>query len=152
MKIDVGLAMGLKTPFYWYDLDVLESTLSEIKNCISGKPIKVHYAIKANCNPKLLKVISAEGFGADCVSAREINAAINSGFSSDSICFAGVGKTDRDLIAGMSKGIGYFNIESIEELEVLDGLAKEYGCKPKVALRVNPDIDAHTHHYITTGI
>ena len=152
MKIDLQLAEGLKTPLYWYDLSLLNATLDEIKECIAGHPVKVHYAVKANCNPKILKTISDAGFGADCVSGREVTAAIKSGFDPKSICFAGVGKTDRELIGGMQAGIGYFNVESIEELQVLEELAKEYGYCPDVALRVNPNIDAHTHHYITTGL
>ena len=152
MKIDLELAEGLKTPFYLYDQQLLEDTLDEIKNCIEGKPVKVHYAIKANNNPKVLKVIAEAGFGADCVSGREVSAAIKAGFKPETICYAGVGKTDRELISGMKAGIAYFNVESLEELEVLAELAKEYGYKPNVALRVNPNIDAHTHHYITTGL
>lgn len=152
MNIDIELAEGLKTPLYWYDLSLLQDTLKEIDRCIAGKPVKVHYAVKANCNPKILKVISAAGFGADCVSGREITAALNAGFSPEEICYAGVGKTDRELIQGMKTGIGYFNVESLEELEVLDSLAAEYGYRARVCLRVNPNIDAHTHHYITTGL
>lgn len=152
MNIDLNLAEGLKTPLYWYDLNLLQATLDEIKHCIKGRPVKVHYAVKANCNSKILKVISDAGLGADCVSGREISAAIKAGFSPESICFAGVGKTDRELIGAMQARIGCFNTESLEELEVLEALAKEYGYKPDVALRVNPNIDAHTHHYITTGL
>ena len=152
MNIDLQLVEGLKTPLYWYDLQLLNATLDEIQKCISSKPVKVHYAVKANCNPKILKVIAESGLGADCVSGREITAAMNAGFSPDTICYAGVGKTDRELIAGMSKKISYFNCESLEELEVLDHLAEEMGYHPSVALRVNPNIDAHTHHYITTGL
>lgn len=152
MNFDVELAEGLKTPLYWYDLSILNATLDEIKRCIADKPVKVHYAVKANCNPKILKIISGAGFGADCVSGREVTAAIKSGFRPETVCFAGVGKTDRELIGGMQAGIGYFNVESIEELKVLDELAHEYGYQPSVALRVNPNIDAHTHHYITTGL
>lgn len=152
MNINIQLAEGLKTPLYWYDRELLVATLEEIKKCISGKRVKVHYAVKANCNPKIMKIISEAGFGADCVSGREITAAINSGFKPDSICYAGVGKTDRELIGAMKAGIDYFNVESIEELEVLDSLAGKYGFTPNVALRVNPNIDAHTHHYITTGL
>ena len=152
MNIDITLAEGLKTPLYWYDLELLNATLAEINRCIAGTPIKVHYAVKANCNPKLLQVISDAGMGADCVSGREITAAIKSGFLPVSICYAGVGKTDRELIQGMKSGIGYFNVESLEELEILSQLAKEYGYTPSVCLRVNPNIDAHTHHYITTGL
>lgn len=152
MNIDIELAEGLKTPLYWYDRTLLEKTLSEINRCISGKPVKVHYAIKANNNPKLLKVISEAGLGADCVSGREISAAVKAGFRPESICYAGVGKTDREIITGFQANIGYFNVESIEELEVIAELAKAYGKLPKICLRVNPDIDAHTHHYITTGL
>ena len=152
MSIDVKLAEGLRTPFYWYDLELLKQTLDELNACIKDKPVKVHYAIKANHNPKLLKVISEAGLGADCVSGREITAAINAGFPAESICYAGVGKTDRELLLAMFKGIGYLNVESLEELEILSLLAQENGFKPNVALRVNPNIDAHTHHYITTGL
>lgn len=152
MKIDLTLAEGLKTPLYWYDRELLEATLDEIKSCISGKPVKVHYAVKANCNPKLLKIISEAGLGADCVSGREISAALKAGFLPDTICYAGVGKTDRELILGMKEQIAYFNSESLEELEVLESLAREYGYKAKICLRVNPNIDAHTHEKITTGL
>ena len=152
MNIDLELAEGLKTPFYWYDLSLLNATLEEIKKCIKGHPVKVHYAVKANCNPKVMKVISEAGLGADCVSGREVKAAIKAGFDPDTICYAGVGKTDRELIESMNANIAYFNVESLEELEVLEHLAKEYNHKPNVCLRVNPNIDAHTHHYITTGL
>lgn len=152
MRIDLELAEGLKTPLYYYDRELLEATLDEIKECIKDKPVKVHYAMKANCNPKIMKIIADAGFGADCVSGREITAAIKAGFLPETICYAGVGKTDRELIGGMEAGIGYFNVESLEELEVLAQLAREYGYHANVALRVNPDIDAHTHHYITTGL
>ena len=152
MNIDIDLAKGLKTPLYWYDYQILQATLDEINRCISGTPVKVHYAVKANSNKKLLKVISEAGLGADCVSGREVTAAINAGFKPDTICYAGVGKTDRELILGMKSGIAYFNVESIEELKVLEQLAEEYGYNPNVCLRVNPNIDAHTHHYITTGL
>ena len=152
MKIDIALAEGLKTPLYWYDREILENTLKEINSCIKGYPVKVHYAIKANCNPKILKMIAEAGLGADCVSGREISAALKAGFTPDGICYAGVGKTDRELILGMKEQISYFNSESIEELEVLEELAKEYDYRPNVCLRVNPNIDAHTHHYITTGL
>lgn len=152
MNIDTQLADGLKTPLYWYDLNILNATIDEIKKCIAGKPVKVHYAIKANCNPKILKVISDSGLGADCVSGREVKAAIKAGFKPTSVCYAGVGKTDRELIESMAAGIGYFNVESLEELEILNQLAEEYDRQPSVALRVNPNIDAHTHHYITTGL
>lgn len=152
MKIDLQLAEGLRTPFYWYDLSLLHNTLNEIKRCISGKPVMVHYAVKANNNPAVMKVIAEAGFGADCVSGREISASVAAGFITESICYAGVGKMDREIILGMQRGIGFFNVESFEELGIIAQLAEEYGYKPNIALRVNPGIDAHTHHYITTGL
>lgn len=87
---------GVSTPFYYYDMELLRSTLNEIKECISGSDVHVHYAIKANGNPEILKVIADSGFGADCVSGGEIEAALAAGFSNDSIYYAGVGKTDRN--------------------------------------------------------
>lgn len=152
MNIDIRMAEGLKTPFYYYDLSLLESTLATINECIKGKPVKVHYAVKANCNPKILEIIAGAGLGADCVSGREITASVKAGFPADTVCYAGVGKTDRELIQGMKSGIAYFNVESLEELERIEQLAQEWGYHPNVCLRVNPDIDAHTHHYITTGL
>ena len=143
---------GVSTPFYYYDMELLRSTLNEIKECISGSDVHVHYAIKANGNPEILKVIADSGFGADCVSGGEIEAALAAGFSNDSIYYAGVGKTDREIIFGIESGIGCFNVESIEELKVISELGERCGKKVPVALRVNPNIDAHTHEYITTGL
>ncbi len=143
---------GVSTPFYYYDMELLRSTLNEIKECIVGSDVHVHYAIKANGNPEILKVIADSGFGADCVSGGEIEAALAAGFSNDSIYYAGVGKTDREIIFGIESGIGCFNVESIEELKVISELGERCGKKVPVALRVNPNIDAHTHEYITTGL
>lgn len=152
MNIDIEKVKEAGTPLYWYDKELLAATLSEIKRCIDGRPIKVHYAVKANSNPAVLRMISAEGLGADCVSSGEITAAVSAGFSPSEICFAGVGKTDRELLAAMARGIAFFNAESLEELEVMQELAAANGYHPDIAIRVNPNIDAHTHHYITTGL
>lgn len=152
MKVDINLVKGLKTPLYWYDKDLLEETIEAVKKCIKDKPVKIHYAVKANSNPEILKIISNSGFGADCVSGREIRSAISCGFLPENISYAGVGKTDNEILTGLTAKIGYFNVESFEELEVIRNLAKQQGLKADVALRVNPDIDAHTHHYITTGL
>ena len=152
MNIDIEKVKEAGTPLYWYDKELLAATLSEIKRCIDGRPIKVHYAVKANSNPAVLRMISAEGLGADCVSSGEILAAVSAGFSPSEICFAGVGKTDRELLAAMARGIAFFNAESLEELEVMQELAAANGYHPDIAIRVNPNIDAHTHHYITTGL
>jgi diaminopimelate decarboxylase len=143
---------GLTTPFYYYDLDVLRSTLEVVKKESANSGYKIHYAVKANHNPRILKIISSYGFGADCVSGNEIAAAINSGFSPSEIVFAGVGKTDKDIEAALKANIYCFNCESIPELEVIDQLASKQNKVAQIALRINPLIDAHTHKYITTGI
>jgi diaminopimelate decarboxylase len=112
----------------------------------------VHYALKANSNPELLRVIAATGLGADCVSGGEIALAIECGFAPERIVYSGVGKTDREICQALSVGIDCFNVESVAELSVIDELAAEVGVIAPVAIRVNPHIDAHTHHYITTGL
>jgi diaminopimelate decarboxylase len=142
----------LATPFYYYDLDVLISTLDVLKKESDNSGYKVHYAVKANSNPRILKIISEYGFGADCVSWNEIAAAISAGFSPSRIVFAGVGKTDKDIEAALKADIYCFNCESIPEIEVIDQLAFKQKKTTRIALRINPYIEAHTHKYITTGI
>lgn len=141
-----------ETPFYYYDITLLRRTLAAIKEAIPDDRYKVHYAIKANANPLILKEISAAGFGADCVSGGEIKAAMYAGFPASGIVYAGVGKSDSEIMLGLSANIGCFNVESVEELEIIDQLASDRNTRARVALRVNPDIDAHTHEYITTGL
>jgi diaminopimelate decarboxylase len=142
----------IETPFYYYDLDVLRSTLESVKKESDKSGYKIHYAVKANHNEKILKIISSYGFGADCVSFNEINASINAGFDPSEIVFAGVGKTDKDINAALNAGIFCFNCESIPEIEVIDRLAANLNKTAQIALRINPYIEAHTHKYITTGI
>ncbi|NLO71792.1 MAG: diaminopimelate decarboxylase [Porphyromonadaceae bacterium] len=142
----------IDTPFYYYDLEVLRETLSEINNQIQDMPFLVHYALKANVNPKLLKVIKDAGLGADCVSGGEIQAAIDAGIEPEKIAFAGVGKADWEINLALDHDIFCFNVESIPELEVINELAGSKNKTAAVALRINPDIDAHTHHKITTGL
>jgi diaminopimelate decarboxylase len=142
----------IQTPFYYYDLDVLRSTLDILKKESDNSGYKVHYAVKANHNPRILKLISSYGFGADCVSWNEIAAAINAGFRPEDIVFAGVGKTDREIESALNAGIFCFNCESIPEIEVIDNLASLQKKSARIALRINPYIEAHTHKYITTGI
>jgi len=143
---------NIETPFYFYDLDVLRSTLDSVKieSDISG--YKVHYAVKSNSNPRILKIIASYGFGADCVSFNEIRAAMDAGFDPSEIVFAGVGKTDKDIEAALKAGIYCFNCESLPEMEVVNELAGSQGKTAQIALRINPYIEAHTHKYITTGI
>jgi len=139
------------TPFYYYDMDMLHETLDLINQLTEGWPYMVHYAVKANGNPQILKHIAKSGLGADLVSGGEIKAAIEAGFSPRKMTFAGVGKTDWEIRLGLQLGIGCFNVESIPELEAINEIAANMGTVANVALRVNPDIDAHTHKYITTG-
>ncbi len=150
--MDIKIFEGEKTPFYYYDRELLERTLDSIEACTAGTPMKVHYAIKANATPELLRIISARGLGADCVSGNEIDLAVECGFDPSKIYYAGVGKTDEEIVTGLRHGIGCFNIESIEEIDILSQLASKEGKKATVALRINPNIDAHTHEYITTGL
>ena len=140
------------TPFYYYDMELLAKTLDAIGSAAPEKELCVHYAVKANCNPAILKFIAGRGLGADCVSGGEIRAALEAGFPAAKIVFAGVGKTDSEINFALDCGIGCFNVESIPELEVINELASARGLTANIALRVNPDIDAHTHHYITTGL
>ncbi|WP_294082773.1 diaminopimelate decarboxylase [Proteiniphilum sp. UBA5384] len=151
-KFPVEEFKQLDTPFYYYDIALLRSTLETIKRETEGKPFHVHYAVKANANPRILKEIASYGFGADCVSGNEIRAALEAGFSPDKIVFAGVGKSDKEIQIGLDNDICCFNVESIPELEVLNILAAAKSKITKVALRINPNIDAHTHKYITTGL
>jgi diaminopimelate decarboxylase len=142
---------GAVTPFYYYDMALLRRTLAEVCAHAPQGSI-VHYALKANSNPALLRVIAAAGLGADCVSGGEIALAVECGFAPDKIVYSGVGKTDREICQALSVGIDCFNVESVAELSVIDELAAEVGVIAPVAIRVNPHIDAHTHHYITTGL
>lgn len=139
-----------QTPFYYYDLALLDATLDAIK--AAAGDYCVHYAVKANANPRILAEIVRRGFGADCVSGGEVEAAAAAGFPPSKIVFAGVGKTDAEILTALRIGIGCFNVESVPELEVIDELAGKENKVADIAIRVNPNIDAHTHHYITTGL
>ncbi|MDE5561776.1 MAG: diaminopimelate decarboxylase [Bacteroidaceae bacterium] len=141
----------LRTPFYYYDTELLRSTLNAIRDNLSAD-MHVHYAVKACANPKVLAIIAKEGFGADCVSGGEIEAALKAGFPADKIVYAGVGKSDREIELGLEAGIHAFNVESIPELEVINQLAKGKGKTARIALRINPNVGAHTHANITTGL
>jgi len=142
----------IETPFYYYDMDVLRSTLETVKRESELAGYKVHYAVKANSNPRILKFIASYGLGADCVSYNEIAAAIEAGFNPSEIVFAGVGKTDKDIEAALDADIFCFNCESVPEIEVINHLAIKHNKIARIALRINPYIEAHTHKYITTGI
>lgn len=143
----------IETPFYYYDTELLRQTLSTI-NAEAGKHegFVVHYAIKANANPQLLRIIREAGLGADCVSGGEIKASLKAGFPADKIVYAGVGKSDWEINLGLENNIFCFNVESAAELEVINELAARKGKTARIALRINPDVGAHTHANITTGL
>jgi diaminopimelate decarboxylase len=142
----------LETPFYYYDLGLLRLTLDSCKRASDQYGFHVHYAMKANFNPKVLETIQSYGFGADCVSGNEVKAAIANGFDKSKVVFAGVGKSDKEINAALDADIFCFNVESIQELTIINDLAKAKNKKAKVAIRINPNVDAHTHHFITTGL
>ena len=145
--------LALKTPCYLYNLPLLRKTLQNVKEESGRYPaFHVHYAIKANANPVLLKVIREYGLGADCVSGNEVKRAVECGFPQDSIVYAGVGKSDEEILTALKEDIFCFNCESLPEIRVINGLAAQCSKKARIALRINPNVDAHTHHYITTGI
>ena len=143
----------LRTPFYYYDADLLRQTLQAIQQ-EAGKHegFNVHYAIKANANPKVLRIIRQAGLGADCVSGGEIEASLKVGIPASKIVFAGVGKADWEINIGLDNDIFCFNVESIPELEVINQLAIAKGKTARVAFRLNPNVGAHTHANITTGL
>jgi diaminopimelate decarboxylase len=141
----------LETPFYYYDVALLHKTLEMVVAEAGRYDYKVHFAVKANANPQLLSLIAGYGIGADCVSGGEVRAALQAGFPADKIVFAGVGKADWEIELGLENNIFCFNVESLSELEVLDELVAIKGKTAAVALRINPDVDAHTHAKITTG-
>lgn len=143
----------IRTPFYYYDADLLRQTLAAIqKEAGRHEGFMVHYAVKANANPKVLRIIRQAGLGADCVSGGEIEAAVKAGFPADKIVYAGVGKSDWEILCGLRHDILCFNVESLAELEVINQLAQQEGKTARVALRINPDVGAHTHANITTGL
>lgn len=152
-KFPVDKFQQVRTPFYYYDTDLLRETLRTINQETSKhERFTVHYAIKANANPKVLRIISQAGLGADCVSGGEIQAALQAGFPANKIVFAGVGKSDWEINLGLDKDIFCFNVESIPELEVINQLAAAKGKTARVCFRINPDVGAHTHANITTGL
>ena len=140
------------TPFFYYDTALLRKTLEAVQKAAKKHDIEVHYALKANAKKKILKIIKSYGLGADCVSGNEILRAIECGFSPGKVVFAGVGKSDEEINIALKKKIFCFNCESVDEIKVIDSLAKKQNKKADIALRINPNVNAHTHHYITTGL
>lgn len=149
---DIAHFSNLETPFYYYDLNLLRKTLEACSEAANKHRFHVHYAMKANFNDKVLLQIKQVGFGADAVSGGEVKKAIDSGFANQKVVFAGVGKSDKEINYALDQDIFCFNVESLQELEVINQLAEQKGKIAKVAIRINPNVDAHTHANITTGL
>ncbi|MVZ62191.1 diaminopimelate decarboxylase [Sphingobacterium humi] len=151
-QINLDRLKEFETPFYYYDMELLHRTLAAAKVAADKRGFHIHYALKANFNDRILQAIQSLGFGADCVSGNEVQKSLDMGFPAGQITFAGVGKSDKEIKLALKEQIFAFNVESIEELQVIDTLAGELGERANVSLRINPNVDAHTHHYITTGL
>jgi diaminopimelate decarboxylase len=143
---------GLETPFYYYNMEVLRQTLDACRDASSQYGFHVHYAMKANFDSKVVGAVQSYGFGADCVSGNEVKAAIAHGFDKSKVVFAGVGKSDKEINLALDADIFCFNVESIQELEIINELAAAKNKVAGIAIRINPNVDAHTHHFITTGL
>ena len=152
-QFPVEKLQSIQTPFYYYDTELLRATLRAInEEACKHEGFVVHYAIKANANPRILRIIREAGMGADCVSGGEINASVKAGFPTNKIVYAGVGKSDWEINLGLDNDIFCFNVESIPELEVINELAAAKGKVARIAFRLNPNVGAHTHANITTGL
>lgn len=152
MNFPIERFLQLKTPFYYYDMDLLKATLVRLRDSLPDERFIVHYAIKACSTEPVVKQIASFGIGADCVSGGEVEASINAGISPDKIVFAGVAKADWEILVGLRNNIFCFNVESEEELVNINSLAQQEGVTARVCLRINPDIDPHTHKNISTGL
>ena len=151
-KNSISKFTTIPTPFYYYDLNVLKETLQVVKNESDKYNFIIHYALKANSNDEILSSIKSFGLGADCVSGNEVKKAVESGFASNHIVFAGVGKSDVEINYALDHSIFCFNCESIQEIEVINALAEAKNKTADIALRINPNVNANTHKYITTGL
>ena len=140
------------TPFYYYDIDLFRRTVDKVAELSAQTGIQVHYSLKANSDRRLNEMISSREIGADCVSGDEIDFAVSCGYDPKKIFFAGVAKSDREICQAFQVGIGAFVVESLEEIEIVSDIARRLGRKAPMSLRINPNIDPHTHHYITTGL
>jgi len=143
---------NIQTPFYYYDVERLKDTLRRVRKEADRYHFKVHYALKANSNPRILEMVRDHDFGADCVSGQEVLHSVRHGFDPDDIVFAGVGKSDHEIRTGLENRIACFNVESIPEMEVINTIAGGMNLNARIAIRINPNVDPLTHHYITTGL
>ncbi|MBR4167805.1 MAG: diaminopimelate decarboxylase [Bacteroidales bacterium] len=153
LKIDDFASFSrVATPFYYYDIDLFRRTVDKVAELSERTGIHVHYSLKANSDRRLNEMISSRGLGADCVSGDEIDFAVSCGYNPKKIFFAGVAKSDKEICQAFQVGIGAFVVESLEEIEIVSDIARRLGRKAPMSLSINPNIDPHTHHYITTGL
>jgi len=152
LSLPVDKFSSIPTPFYYYDLNLLQQTIETVGRLATANQYEIHYAIKANFNDRILQIIREAGFGADCVSANEISVAADNGFPREKIVFAGVGKSDSEIERALSYSIFGFNCESAQELQAINSIALKNNVKANVSIRVNPNVDAKTHKHITTGL
>jgi diaminopimelate decarboxylase len=145
------IAEKVGTPAYVYSLPAFETRYKEIDQAYKSVPHLVAYSIKTNDNLSVVKDLVKLGSGADVVSGGELFKALKAGVPPNKIIFAGVGKTDDEIAYGLKEGIRYFNVESIPEIFAINGVAKKMRKVAPIAIRFNPDVDPHTHQYITTG-
>lgn len=152
LKDKLKVLEKLPTPFYYYDTELFKKSLTVAKEEADKYNYHLHYAVKSNFNDKILDIVSAMGYGADCVSGQEVSLAVKHGFKANDVVFAGVGKTDEEINTALDLDIFCFNCESIQEIEVINELAQKMGKTASIALRLNPNVNANTHKHITTGL
>ena len=141
---------SINTPFYYYDISILKANLDALKASINNNN-KVHFALKSNFNSKILNIINSYGFGIDAVSGNEIKKAIEVGFKSEDIVFAGVGKKDSEIQFSIDNNISYLNSESFQEIEVINKISSKSNKITPISIRINPNIKTQTHKHIQTG-
>jgi len=146
-----SLAERFGTPAYVYSQAAILGNFSRLKQSLALLPNLICYSVKANSNLRILNLLSQAGAGFDVVSGGELTRALRAGATADRIVFSGVGKTEAEIDAGVGAGIGMFNVESAGELELIDRRARLLGRPARIAIRVNPEVEARTHAYISTG-
>jgi len=147
-----SLAEEFGTPLYVYNRRAIETAWTEFATALEGHPHLICYAVKANSNLAVLNTLARLGSGFDIVSVGELKRVLAAGGKPEKIVFSGVGKSEREMVAGLEAGIRCFNVESISELERLATVAAAHGATAQISLRINPDVDAQTHPYISTGL
>lgn len=148
----VDLAKQYGTPLYVYSHQALQARIDDWKSGVAGSENRVFYAMKANANLAILRQFVQAGFGFDIVSAGELVRALAAGAKGEDIVYSGVGKTVEDIAAALKAGVHCFNVESDAELDRINDVAAQMGLIAPISLRVNPDVDAKTHPYISTGL